>query len=735
MILLKQLITPPVFEDEIKMQQAYMLHVIVWTLICVPIPFVLYTLAMVPQNTTRTLIQATFAESVNILLLIMLRHGYVRSASIIQVSAFWVFFTGTALTGSGVLGEAYLLGYGLVIVIAGILLGGVGAFMFTALSLAMGGLIVYMDSLGSVTFLPPGPPLTTWIVSLVLFPVGAVLQHLSSLTVRKALKRAHMSEERYRLISRVSSDYTFSTELDPQGNMRLNWVAGAFEDITGYTYEEYVARGAWPAHLYSEDIEKDSLDLAALHENHKVITEIRTHKKNGELRWVRVYAHPIWDESQNQLKGIAGAVKDITDEKLAEGRESNRQAMLEKVIQLGKVVTEVSDLWTTLDEIWHGVHDDLGFDRVGIFLHNFERNSMDSTLGSDLEGNQVNNWGIWFPISEGAIFNTVLEKPDGLYFTHNYDVENNIPPGNEMYGVKDFAAVAAWGGNKPVAVICVDNVLSDASITSGQLEALRLYAGYAGLAIENSRLNASLQNELVHRQTFITELETKNVELERFTYTVSHDLKSPLVTITGFLGFLEQDALAGNHEKVKAGVQRISSAAKKMENLLSDLLELSRIGRLANPSEMVPFSDIIHEAMERVHGRLEAANVQVKLQKAYPIVYGDKQRLIEVVQNLLDNAAKFSKSRANALIEIGTRGTDDAGNSVFFVRDNGIGIDPKFHERIFGLFNKLNTDIDGTGIGLTLVKRIVEIHGGRIWVESELDQGATFFFTLPEKKE
>jgi signal transduction histidine kinase len=124
----------------------------------------------------------------------------------------------------------------------------------------------------------------------------------------------------------------------------------------------------------------------------------------------------------------------------------------------------------------------------------------------------------------------------------------------------------------------------------------------------------------------------------------------------------------------------------------------------------------------------------VKLQADYPIVCGDKQRLIEIVQNLLDNAAKFSKKQPDSFIEIGTADSRD-GQYIFYVRDNGMGIDPKFHDRVFGLFNKLNPDIEGTGIGLTLVKRIVEIHGGRIWVESNIDQGATFYFTLPEKKE
>ena len=122
------------------------------------------------------------------------------------------------------------------------------------------------------------------------------------------------------------------------------------------------------------------------------------------------------------------------------------------------------------------------------------------------------------------------------------------------------------------------------------------------------------------------------------------------------------------------------------------------------------------------------------MQENLPVIHADKIRLFEIVQNLIDNAAKFSNAQTNPRIEIGTTGTDENHMPILFVCDNGIGIDPQFHERIFGLFNKLNPQIDGTGIGLTLVKRIVEMHGGRIWVESELGKGASFYFTLPPSK-
>jgi signal transduction histidine kinase len=408
--------------------------------------------------------------------------------------------------------------------------------------------------------------------------------------------------------------------------------------------------------------------------------------------------------------------------------------MLEKVIRLGKDIAEVSDLWTTLNRIWHAVHDDLGFDRLTVFLYNSARNSMDSTLGTDTEGKLVKTWGIWFPAGEGTIFHAVLSKPNGLYFTHNYAIENNIPPGHEMYGVKDFAAVAAWAGEKPVAVVCADNVVTGRPIAAEQLEALRLYCGYVGLAIGNSRLNESLQNELDCGKSMIDELEAKNAELERFTYTVSHDLKSPLVTITGFLGYLENDALQGNIDKVKTDISRISNAARKMENLLNDLLELSRVGRLLNPFENIPFEEVVREALEQVRGRMEAGQVQVEVQKDLPVVCGDRERLIEVLQNLLENAAKYTSGCPDPQVVIGTQGVNERQYPILFVRDNGIGIDPEYHERVFGLFTKLNPQIEGTGVGLALVKRIIETHGGRIWIESSPGDGATFLFTLPPQK-
>ena len=246
---------------------------------------------------------------------------------------------------------------------------------------------------------------------------------------------------------------------------------------------------------------------------------------------------------------------------------------------------------------------------------------------------------------------------------------------------------------------------------------------------ETERMQAQEEREIL-----IQELEVKNAELERFTYTVSHDLKSPLITIKGFVGMIEKDAESGNTERMIGDIARISDAAGKMQRLLDELLELSRIGRVANPSEEVLLGDLATEAVDAIAERLKESGIRVSVDHQLPVVYVDRLRFREVLDNLLNNAVKSLGEQSDPHIEIGKR--NDDGERVFYVRDNGIGIDPRYHEKIFGLFDKLDQETEGTGIGLAIVKRIIEIHGGRIWVESEgSGKGTTFCFTLPDKPE
>jgi signal transduction histidine kinase len=226
-------------------------------------------------------------------------------------------------------------------------------------------------------------------------------------------------------------------------------------------------------------------------------------------------------------------------------------------------------------------------------------------------------------------------------------------------------------------------------------------------------------------------LEARSAELERFTYVVSHDLKSPLVTIRGFLSYVEQDARKGEQGRLGSDVARIRGATDKMEQLLEDLLELSRTGRIDRPHEAVPFDEVVREARALVDGRLASRGVRVEVQAGLPTVRGDRRRLVDLVQNLLENAAKFMGERPDPTVWIGAE-DGAAGLALLHVRDNGIGIESRHHARIFDLFQRLDPKAEGTGLGLALAQRIVETHGGRIWVESAgAGRGSRFCFTLP----
>ncbi len=238
----------------------------------------------------------------------------------------------------------------------------------------------------------------------------------------------------------------------------------------------------------------------------------------------------------------------------------------------------------------------------------------------------------------------------------------------------------------------------------------------------------------LERERLIAELEAKNTELERFTHTVSHDLKSPLHTVRGFAKRLAKDIEAGRQDRVEEEADAIQRATDRMLRLLDELLRLCRAGLLANLSEKVSLATLADEAVELVGERLAEQEATVDISPSLPTVSGDPIRLLEVFQNLIDNALKFSTGREKPHINIETR--QDNGKQVICVRDNGKGIEPEMREQVFAMFHQVDPFLEGTGIGLAIVKRIIEAHNGSIWVESEgTGRGTTFCFTLGDQQQ
>jgi PAS domain S-box-containing protein len=678
---LRRVFAPPHFENETDRHTGYLLHVILLGLILVPVPYVGYVVLFAPEAAARALTQGAVGEALNISLLFLLHRGYVRTAAYLQVITFWLFFTFSAITGDGVQGESYLLGYPLVIVIAGILLGGRVALGTTILSLLAGLLMVNAEAQGFISTEINRSAIFSWVTSLAIFPMGAILQYLSSRTVKTALERARLSEEKYKLISEVSSDYTFESVVDEQGDAKVFWVAGAFEKMTGYKLEEYLKAGGWFAHIHPEDLEKDEEDMRKLSRNEDVVnSEIRTITKNGEVRWERIFAHPIWNEKENRLAGIIGAVQDITEQKHFD------ILLKETLLRQNAILNNIPDMaWLKdLDSRYIAVNEQFskmcGFTLEEIIGRNdrdiWQKEFADHYRQDDLE---VIQSGMRKEIEE------ILQDHNGRQIW----IETTKTP--------------------------IRNSQGDVT-------------GTIGIARDiTERKTAELE-----RERLITELEAKNAELERFTYTVSHDLKAPLVTITGFLSYLDKDAREGKFDKFQRDLERIQQAAEKMRNLLNDLLELSRIGRIINEPVEIPFREIVREALAAVEGQLKARGVNVEYEDEAVMIYGDRIRLTEVLQNLLDNAVKFMGDQPQPRIRIGSI-MDENNRPSFYVQDNGIGMDLQFSERIFGLFNKLDPNTHGSGVGLSIVKRIIEVHNGSIWVESQPGKGSTFYFNVKER--
>ena len=308
----------------------------------------------------------------------------------------------------------------------------------------------------------------------------------------------------------------------------------------------------------------------------------------------------------------------------------------------------------------------------------------------------------------------------------------NLPPGPYRFEVQARSAGGAWNPEPARLELELRPAFFETPLFWG-LCAILVALGAWGLVrlrlhrlLTTNRELERIRRELEAKNAMI---RAQNAELEGFAYTVSHDLKNPLFTIEGFLGFLEKD-LHHDPERAAANLQRVRGAARTMRRLLDELLELSRIGRLVYPEEAIELGDLVLEALALVEGQIVERGVRVVVPPSLPVVWGDRTRLLQVFQNLISNAVKYMGDQGRPLVEIAARRQGD--EVLCHVRDNGCGIDPAYCQRVFQLFEQLDPKHEGTGVGLAIVQRVIEIHNGRIWVESKgLGHGSTFFFTLP----
>ena len=508
-------------------------------------------------------------------------------------------------------------------------------------------------------------------------------------------------------------------------NGNITFVNPRFTDVTGYSYEEAIGK--------NPRILKSGLTPKGVYQNMwKTILsgqvwqgELLNKKKNGELYWERAVMAPVFNR-RKQIVNFTAIKEDITESKNLIDELAKRSAESESLRETAAIVTSTLDTSEVVRRILQQLKRVLPYESASVWMY---KENMAYLVGGDgipdmSEEDQryvINETEPDYPLWTGRLPYVVLDDIQTDYAMFRE------PPINYIHG---WMAVPLKARDNLVGFISLDSH-EVGYFTHDHAQLALTYANQVSIALENARLFSNLQDELHQRQELINQLDAKNSELERFTYAVAHDLKSPLFTISGFLGFLESDVAAGNVSRVKTDFQRMNDAMSIIQARVDSILEIMRSGWVTSRDEMINFNELVSEALKLVQGRITQRGIMVSVGDNLPQVRGNHQRLLEVIQNLIDNAAKFMGDQIDPFIEIGQRG-EDGDHPVFFVKDNGMGIPSEQFEKIFDLFNKLNPKADGAGIGLSLVKKIIEVHGGRIWVESEMGKGTTFYFTLPK---
>ena len=301
-------------------------------------------------------------------------------------------------------------------------------------------------------------------------------------------------------------------------------------------------------------------------------------------------------------------------------------------------------------------------------------------------------------------------------------------------------AFVAWWGSRWLTRPLGEVTAAAAAIAAGRLdqrvpirgddELGLLGRSFNSMAEQVARSQHELENQVAQRTQA---LQATNAELESFSYSVSHDLRAPLRAIHGFARILTEDHMAQLDPEAQRLLGVIDQNTRRMGQLIDDLLAFSRLGRQETSAARVNMEELARGVAEEVR-RAETDRpypLDIRIARLPP-AYGDRGLLRQVLSNLLQNAAKFTRDRPRPVVEVGAE--PDGDQSVYYVKDNGAGFDPRYMDKLFGVFQRLHPveEFEGTGVGLAIVKRIVQRHGGRVWADGQVDAGATFYFSLPQ---
>ncbi len=450
--------------------------------------------------------------------------------------------------------------------------------------------------------------------------------------------------------------------------------------------------------------------------------EFLLRRQDGMEFYVQISTSPFFGED-GVLAGTLGILIDVTNRRKLEGTLTQRNLQLSAINRIATLLNRTIDFREVLEysvrqtmEIFSG---DAGAvllpDKAGRRIFVAASANLSEDFLSEVHGSEIGS----------TVFGRVL-KSDSVESVSKSQSFELMPHSMRK---SPFASVVVFPLKAKGKAVGVGALFSEADrlLEDSQREIMEGIGTVIGAAIENSRLH----EETIQKTRL---LESKNRELQQFTYAITHDLKSPILVIEGFARELKRSGRLEVEQDVL--IEAIMSSSARLHSLVNDLLDLARVGSVEAVLEETDLGELVDRVLNDLSIRLAEKKVKVSLEGSFPKLFIVSRYIERVFTNLIDNSIKYTGDQPSPQLTIGTQ--DKGDHYLFFVRDNGIGIPQEFHERIFAIFQRVKTSdtekVEGSGLGLSFVKKIVELSGGMVWVESAgKGKGATFYFTLPKQ--